>query len=98
MSPPTSLEAAIVAAEAARPHTGRTVSASLTPQPATIDLGGTLARPLASAIAANVPAPSPPPLPVQPPAALLDRAADTVDLQLRTQRETSVALAVAWDP
>ena len=46
-SPPTSLEAAIVAAEAARPHTGRTVTASLTPQPATIDLGGTVARTLA---------------------------------------------------
>src|ERR1700694_432016 len=46
-SPPTSLEAAIVAAEAARPHTGRTVTDSLTPQPATIDLGGTVARTLA---------------------------------------------------
>ena len=46
-SPPASREAAIVAAEAARPHTGRTVTASLTPQPATIDLGGTLARTLA---------------------------------------------------
>jgi len=46
-SPPTSREAAIVATEAARPHTGRTVTASLTPQPATIDLGGTLARTLA---------------------------------------------------
>lgn len=39
--------AAITAAEAARPHTGRTVTATLTPQPATIDLGGTLARTLA---------------------------------------------------
>jgi multicopper oxidase len=47
-SPPTSREAAIVATEAARPHTGRTVTASLTPQPATIDLGGTLAQTLAS--------------------------------------------------
>jgi len=37
---------AIAAAEAARPHTGRTVTAWLTPQPATIDLGGTLARTL----------------------------------------------------
>jgi multicopper oxidase len=46
-SPSTSLEAAIVAAEAARPHTGRTVTASLTAQPATIDLGGTVARTLA---------------------------------------------------
>src|ERR1700704_6893951 len=46
-SPPMSREAAIVAAEAARPHTGRTVTASLTPQPATIDLGGTVARTLA---------------------------------------------------
>src|ERR1700738_2997919 len=46
-SPPTSREAAIVAADAARPHTGRTVTASLTAQPATIDLGGTVARTLA---------------------------------------------------
>jgi multicopper oxidase len=46
-SPSTSLEAAIVTAEAARPHTGRTVTAALTAQPATIDLGGTLARTLA---------------------------------------------------
>jgi FtsP/CotA-like multicopper oxidase with cupredoxin domain len=46
-SPPTSLEATIVAAEAARSHTGRTVTASLTAQPATIDLGGTVARTLA---------------------------------------------------
>ena len=38
---------AIAAAEAARPHTGRSVTASLTPQPATIDLGGPLARTLA---------------------------------------------------
>jgi multicopper oxidase len=42
----TSMQAAIVAAEAARPHTGRTVTSSLTLQPATIDLGGTLARTL----------------------------------------------------
>jgi len=40
------LDAAIAAAEAARPHTGRTVTATLTPQPATIDLGGPLARAL----------------------------------------------------
>ena len=38
---------AVSTAEAARPHTGRTVTATLTPQPATIDLGGTLARTLA---------------------------------------------------
>ena len=38
---------AVATAEAARPHTGRTVTATLTPQPATIDLGGTLARTLA---------------------------------------------------
>ncbi|TPG28135.1 multicopper oxidase family protein [Mycolicibacterium hodleri] len=38
---------AIAAAEAARPHTGRTVTASLTPRPETIDLGGTLAATLA---------------------------------------------------
>jgi FtsP/CotA-like multicopper oxidase with cupredoxin domain len=46
-STPTSLEAAIVAAEAARPHTGRTVTAALTAQPVTIDLGGPVARTLA---------------------------------------------------
>ena len=43
----TSLDAAIAAAETARPHTARTVTASLTPQPETIDLGGKLARTLA---------------------------------------------------
>lgn len=41
------LRGAIDAAEAARPHTGRTVTAALTPQPATIDLGGPLAHTLA---------------------------------------------------
>ncbi|EHB55271.1 L-ascorbate oxidase [Mycolicibacterium rhodesiae JS60] len=38
---------AISAAEAARPHTGRTVTARLTPGAADIDLGGTRARTLA---------------------------------------------------
>ncbi|WP_431238033.1 multicopper oxidase family protein [Mycolicibacterium aichiense] len=38
---------AIAAAEAARPHTGRTVTAHLAPGPADIDLGGTTARTLA---------------------------------------------------
>ncbi|ASX03463.1 MULTISPECIES: multicopper oxidase family protein [Mycobacterium] len=42
--PASKLEQAIAAAEKARPHTGRTVTATLTPQPATIDLGGPLAR------------------------------------------------------
>ncbi|RFZ08690.1 Copper resistance protein A precursor [Mycobacterium marinum] len=37
---------AVAAAEAGRPHSGRVVTASLTPQPATVDLGGTLARTL----------------------------------------------------
>jgi FtsP/CotA-like multicopper oxidase with cupredoxin domain len=37
----------IAAAEAARPHTGRTVTAALTTGPADIDLGGTMARTLA---------------------------------------------------
>jgi FtsP/CotA-like multicopper oxidase with cupredoxin domain len=41
------MAAAIASAEAARPHTGRTVTAALTPQPTTIDLGGPLARTLA---------------------------------------------------
>jgi multicopper oxidase len=40
-------DSAIAAVESARPHTGRTVTATLTPRPATIDLGGTLARTLA---------------------------------------------------
>ena len=39
-SVPTSLDAAIKAAEAARPHTGRTVNMTLTPRPVTVDLGG----------------------------------------------------------
>ena len=37
----------IAAAEAARPHTGKTVTARLSPGPADIDLGGTHARTLA---------------------------------------------------
>jgi FtsP/CotA-like multicopper oxidase with cupredoxin domain len=39
-----SMATAIASTEAARPHTGRTVTATLTPQPTTIDLGGTAAR------------------------------------------------------
>jgi FtsP/CotA-like multicopper oxidase with cupredoxin domain len=46
-SPPTSMDAAIAAAETARPHTGRTVTASLTPHPEAIDLGGPVAHTLA---------------------------------------------------
>jgi FtsP/CotA-like multicopper oxidase with cupredoxin domain len=42
-----SMATAIASTEAARPHTGRTVTATLTPQPTTIDLGGTTARTLA---------------------------------------------------
>ncbi|UCZ58511.1 multicopper oxidase family protein [Mycolicibacterium phocaicum] len=38
---------AIAAAEAARPHSGRTVSVALRPQPATVDLGGVTVRTLA---------------------------------------------------
>jgi FtsP/CotA-like multicopper oxidase with cupredoxin domain len=38
------LAAAIAAAEAARPHSGRTVTASLTAQQAQVDLGGPVAR------------------------------------------------------
>lgn len=37
---PGSLDAAINAAEAARPHTGRVVTATLNPGPVTVDLGG----------------------------------------------------------
>lgn len=46
-NPAPTLEQAIAAAEKARPHTGRTVTATLTPQPASIDLGGPIARTLA---------------------------------------------------
>jgi multicopper oxidase len=41
------MAAAIAAAEAARPHSGRTVTATLTPQQAQIDLGGPIVRTLA---------------------------------------------------
>ena len=41
------LAAAIAAAEAARPHSGRTVTASLTAQPVQIDLGGPIVNTLA---------------------------------------------------
>lgn len=41
------MAAAIAAAEAARPHSGRTVTASLTAQRTDIDLGGITARTLA---------------------------------------------------
>ncbi len=44
---PATLADAIAAAEAARPHTGRTVTASLRPQPVTVDLGGPVVRTLA---------------------------------------------------
>ncbi|GAC1399633.1 MAG: multicopper oxidase MmcO [Mycobacterium sp.] len=54
-TPKTGMDAAIAAAEAARPHTGRTVTATLTAQPATVDLGGTLAGTLA--YGTNIPGP-----------------------------------------
>ncbi|HEY2500422.1 MAG TPA: multicopper oxidase family protein [Mycobacterium sp.] len=41
------MRAAIAAAEAARPHSGRYVTATLTPQPAQIDLGGPIVHTLA---------------------------------------------------
>jgi FtsP/CotA-like multicopper oxidase with cupredoxin domain len=41
------MTAAIAAAEAARPHSGRTVTVTLTPQPAQIDLGGPIVHTLA---------------------------------------------------
>ncbi|ORV75499.1 oxidase [Mycobacterium gastri] len=41
------LEQAVAAAEKARPHTGRSVAAVVTAQPAAIDLGGPVARTLA---------------------------------------------------
>lgn len=40
------LDQAIKAAEAARPHTGRSVSATLNPGPVTVDLGGKVAKTL----------------------------------------------------
>lgn len=40
------LDQAIKAAEAARPHTGRTVTATLNPRPVTVDLGGKVAKTL----------------------------------------------------
>lgn len=43
----TQMTAAINAAEAARPHSGRTVTASLTPQVTQIDLGGPIVRTMA---------------------------------------------------
>ncbi|GAB3008285.1 multicopper oxidase family protein [Mycobacterium bourgelatii] len=49
-APPTPAEQlanAIAATERARPHSGRTVTADLTPQPAEIDLGGVIAHTLA---------------------------------------------------
>ncbi|CAN5468007.1 multicopper oxidase MmcO [soil metagenome] len=46
-TPPATYADMIKAAEAARPHTGRTVTASLTPQPTTVDLGGPVVRTLA---------------------------------------------------
>jgi FtsP/CotA-like multicopper oxidase with cupredoxin domain len=46
-NPTTTTNAAVSAAEAARPHTGRTVTATLSPRPETIDLGGTLAATVA---------------------------------------------------
>ena len=43
---PGSLDAAITAAEAARPHTGRTVNAVLNPRPVTVDIGGKVVKTL----------------------------------------------------
>ena len=57
------MTAAIAAAEVTRPHSGRTVTATLTPQPAQIDLGGPIVHTLASpgGRSSRIPlAPSPP--------------------------------------
>ncbi len=56
MSVPSSLDGAIQAAEAARPHTGRTVTAALTPGPVTVDLGGRVVNTLGYANAIPAPA------------------------------------------
>ncbi len=45
-SVPPALAGPIEAAEAARPRTGRTVSATLNPRPVTVDLGGKVVRTL----------------------------------------------------
>ena len=45
-SVPSSLNDAIKAAEAARPHTGKTVTATLQPGPVTVDLGGKVVKTL----------------------------------------------------
>ncbi|GLD27238.1 multicopper oxidase MmcO [Mycobacterium kiyosense] len=45
--PASNLQRAIAATEKARPHTGRTVTTTLTAQPASVDLGGPVARTLA---------------------------------------------------
>jgi len=45
-SVPAALAEPIKAAEAARPHTGRTVTATLTPRPVTVDLGGKVVKTL----------------------------------------------------
>ncbi len=45
-SVPAGLNDAIKAAEAARPHTGKTVTATMTPRPVTIDLGGKVVKTL----------------------------------------------------
>lgn len=52
---PAKLDEAIKAAEAARPHTGKTVSATLTPRPVTVDLGGKVVKTLG--YSDNVPGP-----------------------------------------
>ena len=52
---PSSLDAAIQAAESARPHTGRMVTATLTPGPVTADLGGRVVNTLG--YANTIPAP-----------------------------------------
>ena len=45
-SVPPALDEPIKAAEAARPHTGRTVTATLNPRPVTVDLGGKVVKTL----------------------------------------------------
>ena len=45
-SVPPALAEPIKAAEAARPHTGRTVKAALTPRPVTVDIGGKVVKTL----------------------------------------------------
>ena len=75
------MEAAIKAAEAARPHSGRTVTATLTAQQTDIDLGGVTARTLA--FGSTIPGP-------------LIRAGIGDQLAITVQNRLSESTSVHW--